>query len=50
VKLVLLIIAIVLWAIAALLALITDSVGSFGAVDFFLLGSPFFAASFLPIR
>ncbi len=48
-KLVLLIVAIVLWVIAAILVLASDALGSLGAVDFLILGSPFFAASFLPL-
>ncbi len=48
-KVILLIVAVVLWAIAAILALATTAIGSLGALDFFLLGAPFFAASFLPI-
>ena len=48
-KLVLLVIAIVLWTIAAMLALVSHSLGSFGSVDFLVFGAPFFAASFLPL-
>ena len=48
-KLLLLAFALVLWVIAAILVLVSDSLGSFGAVDFLILGAPFFAASFLPL-
>lgn len=48
-KLILLIVAIVLWAIAAILALASGGLGAFNAIDFLCFGAPFFAASFLPI-
>lgn len=48
-KLILLIVAVVLFAIGAILALAGGNVGSFGPVDFAVFGLPFFAASFLPI-
>lgn len=48
-KLVLLVIAVVLWTIAAILALVGDELGAFGPLDFLVLGAPFLAASFLPL-
>ncbi len=48
-KLILLLAAVVLWAIAAILALANTAIGALGPLDFFLCGSPLFAASFLPI-
>ncbi len=48
-KLILLIVSVVLFILAAILALAGGEVGSLGAPDFFLLGMPFFAASFLPL-
>jgi hypothetical protein len=47
-KLVLLIVAVVLWTIAAILEVAHGSLG-LGPVGFLVFGAPFFAASFLPI-
>jgi hypothetical protein len=49
VKLVLLIIAVVLWTIAAILVIASTHLGSLTASEFAILGLPFFGASFLPI-
>ena len=48
-KFVLLVIAVVLWTIGAILVLVDDSLGRFGALAFLELGAPFFGASFLPL-
>jgi hypothetical protein len=48
VKLILLVIAIVFWTIAALLAVGTGTIGSHGPGDFVAFGLPFFGTSFLP--
>lgn len=44
----LILIAVVLWAIAAFLVLAEDRWGHLGVGDFLVLGVPFFAASYLP--
>lgn len=46
-KLVLLVISVVCWSIAAIIAIAGGNVGSLAANDFFLLGAPFFAAAHL---
>lgn len=48
-KVILLIVAVVLFAIGAVLAIAGGNVGSLGPLDFAVIGLPFFAASFLPI-
>jgi hypothetical protein len=49
VKIVLLIVAVVLFAIAAIFAVAGGNLGSLSASDLFLVGMPFFVASFLPV-
>ena len=46
-KWLLVLIAVILWSIAAILTLVDDSLGSQTAGDFLIYGVPFFAASFM---
>lgn len=48
-KLALLIVSVVIFAIAALLAVVGGHIGDLSPLDWAICGLPFFAASFLPI-